>query len=105
MLISIFHAPIMKLKSSHSQVGPTEISGTNARKVVWDTKNPQITSADIQDSIKTIESAAVPRCTIKRHLKENGLHGRAGRRRPLLSVPQSSPLQSAKGHFEDEMCC
>ncbi|KAG9336831.1 hypothetical protein JZ751_003179 [Albula glossodonta] len=63
---------------------PTKISATTARKIVRDAKkNPQITSAEKQDSLKT-SCVAVSRCTIRRHLKKNGLHGRVARRKPLL---------------------
>ena len=63
---------------------PTKISATTARKIVRDAKkNPQITSAEIQDSLKT-SGVAVSRCTIRRHLKKNGLHSRVARRKPLL---------------------
>ncbi|KAI4876240.1 hypothetical protein NFI96_001157 [Prochilodus magdalenae] len=63
---------------------PIKVSAKTARKVVLDAKkNPQIKSAEIQDSLKT-SGVAVSRCTIRRHLKKNGLHGRVARRKPLL---------------------
>ena len=52
---------------------PTNISATTDRKIVLDAKkNPQITSAEIQDSLKEC-GLAVSRCTIRRHLRKNGL--------------------------------
>ena len=50
-------------------------------------KDPQITSADIQDSLKKC-GVAVSRCTVRRHYKKNGLHGRVARRKPLLHTKQ-----------------
>lgn len=78
---------------------PTKISATTARKIVRDAKkNPQITSAEIQDSLKT-SGVAVSRCTIRRHLQKNGLHGRVARRKPLLrKCHKVSRLQYAKQH-------
>lgn len=76
---------------------PTKISATTARKIVWDAKkNPQITSAEIQDSLKK-SGVVVSRCTIRRHLKKNGLHGRVARRKPLLrKCHKASRLQYSK---------
>ncbi len=52
---------------------PTKISATTARKIVRDAKkNPQIISADIPASLQK-RGVAVSRCTMKRHLKKNGL--------------------------------
>ena len=78
---------------------PTRISATTARKIVRDAKkNPQITSSEIQDSLKT-SSVAVSRCTIRRHLKKNGPYGRVARRKPLLrKCHKVSRLQYAKQH-------
>lgn len=78
---------------------PTKISATTARKIVRDAKkNPQITSGEIQDSLKTC-GVAVSRCTIRRHLKKDGLHGRVARRKPLLrKCHKVSRLQYAKQH-------
>ncbi|CAJ0918915.1 unnamed protein product [Ranitomeya imitator] len=72
------------------------MSSTTARKIVQNAKrNPQITSAAIQDSLKT-SGVAVSRCTIRRHLK---LHGRVARRKPLLrKCHKVSHLQYAKQH-------
>ena len=54
---------------------PTKISATTARKIVWDTKkNPQITSVEIQHYLKTCR-VVVSRCTIRRNLNKDGLHG------------------------------
>lgn len=78
---------------------PTKISATAARKNVRDAKkNPQITSAEIQDSLKK-SGVDVSRCTIRRHLKKNGLHGRVARRKPLLrQCHKNSRLLYAKQH-------
>lgn len=78
---------------------PTKISATAARKIARDAKkNPQITSAEIQESLKKT-GVAVSRCTIRRHLNKNGLHGRVARRKPLLrKCHKASRLQYAKQH-------
>ena len=62
---------------------PTAISATTARKIVWDAKkNPRIS-----------------KCTIRRHLKKDGLHGRVARRKPLLrKCHKVSRLQYANQH-------
>ena len=61
---------------------PTRISATTARKIVRDAKkNPQITSSEIQDSLKTRP------------------YGRVARRKPLLrKCHKVSRLQYAKQH-------
>lgn len=78
---------------------PTKVSATTARKIVRDAKkNPQITSAKIQDSLKK-SGVVVSRCTIRRHLKKNGLHGRVASRKPLLrKCHKASRLQYSKQH-------
>lgn len=78
---------------------PTKTSATTARKIVRDAKKtPQITSGEIQDSLKTC-GVAFSRCTIRRHLKKDGLHGPVGRRKPLpRKCHKVSRLQYAKQH-------
>ncbi|CAJ0940981.1 unnamed protein product [Ranitomeya imitator] len=78
---------------------PTKMSFTTAREIVWDSKkNPQITSAEIQDFLKT-SGVAVSRCTIRRHLKKNVLHGQVTRRKPLVrKCYKVFCLQYAKQH-------
>ncbi len=73
MLISSVQTLIKKWKMRDSVKAkpwsgrPTKISATTARKIVWDAKkNPQITSAEVQDSLEK-SGVAVSRCTIKRH--------------------------------------
>ena len=49
---------------------PTKTSATTARKIVGDAKkNPQMTSAEMQDSLEK-SGVDVSRCTIRRHLKK-----------------------------------
>ena len=78
---------------------PTKISAPTARTIVRDAKkNPQITSAEIQDSLKKI-GVDVSRSTIRRLLKKHGLHGRVARRKTFLrKCHKISRLQYAKQH-------
>ena len=60
----------------------TKLSSTTARKIVRDAKkNPQMTTAEIQDFL-TKSGVDVSQCTIRRHCM--GLHGHVVIRKPLL---------------------
>ena len=78
---------------------PTNISATTDRKIVLDAKkNPQITSAEIQDSLKEC-GLAVSRCTIRRHLRKNGLKKDISTQMPqsfLLTIRQTAQRQASK---------
>ena len=78
---------------------PTKISATTARKIVRDAKKtPQTTSGEIHNSLKTC-GVVVSRCTIRRHLKKDGFHGRLAKRKTLLrKCHKVSCLQYAKQH-------
>lgn len=63
---------------------PSKIFPTTARKIVRDVKKtPQLTSREIQQSLKE-SHVDVSSCTVRRHIRKNGLHGRVARKKPLL---------------------
>ncbi len=80
---------------------PTKISPRTNRKIIKEvTKNPRVTSKDLQATL-ALANVSVHDSTIRKRLNKNGVHGRIARRKPLLSKKNiAACLKFAKEHID-----
>ena len=81
---------------------PTKISPRTNRKIIKEvTKNPRVTSKDLQATL-ALANVSVHDSTIRKRLNKNGVHGRIARRKPLLSKKNiAARLKFTKEHIDD----
>ncbi|XP_055374437.1 uncharacterized protein LOC129607452 [Condylostylus longicornis] len=77
---------------------PKRLSDKEIRQIVREVKNnPSVSAVKISKNITQTSEKPVSASTIRRALRENGLHGRSPRRKPYISkINQQKRLEFAK---------